>query len=312
MKVEVTDLKAPNDANTTVADATGVQAKLWVSSDSNDPVDTGAPHVLVTNATITGGTMSIPLDTGGTPAVDDTNKAVTGSNANSTSGTTTTLSGFVHPGGLLVVFFAFDIGTETTARTVTATFDSVSMTKISTAHVLGSQVDAFALEASAKTADIVTTINTSQIQRAIFAVPCGENVKIGDFGTSSVGVDNAVALSSSVTVDTLAGDLVLQGVRWRNSATFVSSYSTDQIQTLSDDSPTRSDVSEKAGLATSTTVTTTLNAASTGNTMASVALVITPDGINTSIGNPVLGVAKWEDSNETYFFPIDTTVQEDV
>jgi len=63
-KITVTDLKAPNDANSAIADATGVQVKLWVSSDSNDPTDTGAPDVLVTDATITGGTMEVTFDSG--------------------------------------------------------------------------------------------------------------------------------------------------------------------------------------------------------------------------------------------------------
>jgi hypothetical protein len=61
-KITVTDLKAPNDANSAVANATGVQVKLWVSSDSNDPTDTGAPDVLVTDATITSGTMEVTFD----------------------------------------------------------------------------------------------------------------------------------------------------------------------------------------------------------------------------------------------------------
>jgi len=62
-KITVTDLKAPNDANTTIADATGVQVKLWISNDSNDPTDTGAPDVLSTTATITSGTMEVNFST---------------------------------------------------------------------------------------------------------------------------------------------------------------------------------------------------------------------------------------------------------
>ena len=56
-KVEVTDLKAPNDANEQVEDGTGVQVKLWIDKD-----DVGAPDVLVTDATITGGTMEVTFD----------------------------------------------------------------------------------------------------------------------------------------------------------------------------------------------------------------------------------------------------------
>jgi len=55
-KVEVTDLKAPNAANDTVADATDVQVKLWI-----DKEDVDAPDVLETDQTITGGVLSVPL-----------------------------------------------------------------------------------------------------------------------------------------------------------------------------------------------------------------------------------------------------------
>jgi hypothetical protein len=57
-KITVTDLKAPNDANAQVANATGVQVKLWIDKD-----DVGAPDVLVTDATITSGVMTVNFDT---------------------------------------------------------------------------------------------------------------------------------------------------------------------------------------------------------------------------------------------------------
>ena len=53
-KITITDLKAPNEANAQVEDGTGVQVKLWINKE-----DTGAPDVLVTDATITGGTMEV-------------------------------------------------------------------------------------------------------------------------------------------------------------------------------------------------------------------------------------------------------------
>jgi len=56
-KITITDLKAPNDANEQVANATGVQVKLWI-----DKEDVDAPDVLVTDATITGGTLSVTFD----------------------------------------------------------------------------------------------------------------------------------------------------------------------------------------------------------------------------------------------------------
>ena len=56
-KITITDLKAPNDANAQVANATGVQVKLWI-----DKGDVGAPDVLVTDATITGGTMEVTFN----------------------------------------------------------------------------------------------------------------------------------------------------------------------------------------------------------------------------------------------------------
>ena len=60
-KITITDLKAPNDANEQVANATGVQVKLWI-----DKTDTGAPDVLVTDATITGGTMEVTFNSSAT------------------------------------------------------------------------------------------------------------------------------------------------------------------------------------------------------------------------------------------------------
>ena len=57
-KITVTDLKAPNDANEQVANATGVQVKLWTNK-----TDIGIPDVLVTDATITGGAMTVNFNT---------------------------------------------------------------------------------------------------------------------------------------------------------------------------------------------------------------------------------------------------------
>ena len=56
-KITITDLKAPNAANAQVEDGTGVQVKLWIDKD-----DVGAPDVLVTDATVTGGTMEVTFD----------------------------------------------------------------------------------------------------------------------------------------------------------------------------------------------------------------------------------------------------------
>ena len=53
-KITITDLKDPNAANAQVEDGTGVQVKLWIDKD-----DVGAPDVVVTDATITGGTMEV-------------------------------------------------------------------------------------------------------------------------------------------------------------------------------------------------------------------------------------------------------------
>ena len=59
-KITITDLKAPNDVNEQVANATGVQVKLWINKD-----DVDAPDVLVTDATITSGTMEVIFYTTG-------------------------------------------------------------------------------------------------------------------------------------------------------------------------------------------------------------------------------------------------------
>ena len=56
-KITITDLKDPNAANAQVKDATGVQVKLWIDKD-----DVGAPDVLVTDATVTGGTMEVTFN----------------------------------------------------------------------------------------------------------------------------------------------------------------------------------------------------------------------------------------------------------
>jgi len=212
------------------------------------------------------------------PTVNDDKKVVVGTNTTGTASTTTTISDFEHPGGTLIVFHTTATGAETTARTVSLTFDGSSATKLDTAFqeeaTNGVQVDAFAIESAAKTADIVATINTSHARRSLFAVPVGAGVGVARTGKSSVPVNNSVALSTSVTVDTATGNLVLQCARWRNSGTSVNSYATDQTQVLSDDSPTRCDLSKKSASGGSTTVTTTLDAANDANAMASIAVVL--------------------------------------
>jgi len=212
------------------------------------------------------------------PTVDDDKKVVSGTNANSSASTSTTLADFEHPGGMLLVFHTAGTGSASSAITVSLTFDGVSATKLNTAFQEGAgggtQVDAFAITASAKTANIVATLGSSLGGRSLFALPIVGDAEVRTTGTNLVPRDNDVALSSSVTVDTVAGDLVLQCARWRNSATFVSSYATDQTQVLSDDAPTRCDTSEKSATSTSTTVTTALNAANVDNVMCSLAVVL--------------------------------------
>jgi hypothetical protein len=210
------------------------------------------------------------------PTVNDDKKVVVGTNSTGTASTTTTISDFEHPGGTLIVFHTIADGAITTERTVSLTFDGSSATKLDTAFLEagGVQVDAFAIESAAETADIVATINTSHSRRSLFAVPVGAGVGVVRTGKNSVPVNNSVALSTSSTVDTATGNLVLQCARWRNSGTSVNSYATDQTQVLSDDSPTRCDLSKKSASGGSTTVTTTLDAASEGNAMASIAVVL--------------------------------------
>jgi hypothetical protein len=55
-------------------------------------------------------------------------------------------------------------------------------------------------------------------------------------------------------------------------------------------------------------VSTTITAA---DNIQSIGVVVSPSVVGTNIGDPVLGVAKWTVSTDDYFFPIDTTVQED-
>jgi hypothetical protein len=212
------------------------------------------------------------------PTVDDDKKVVSGTNANSSASTSTTLADFEHPGGMLLVFHTAGTGSASSAITVSLAFDGVSATKLNTAFqseaASGVQVDAFAITASAKTADIVATLGSSLGGRSLFALPIVGDAEVRTTVTSTTGVNNSVALSSSVTADTVSGDLVLQCARWRNSATNVASYASDQTQVLSDDTPTRCDTSEKSATSASTTLTTTLSAASTSNVMCSVAVIL--------------------------------------
>ena len=310
MKVEVTDLKAPNDANTTVADATGVQAKLWINK-----TDTGAPDMLVTDATITGGVLSVPLEGGTAPEIDNVNKTSQTSSTNGSTGTTTTVSSFAHPGGLLLVFHTLNAGTRSAEVSASATFDGSAMTRIGTAFEpqtddAGVQVDVFSIDATAKTGTVAVTLGTTHNTRSIYVVPVGEGITVRNVNENTVSRNNSVALSLTNNVTTQANDLVIQCARWRVSAAFVDGYSSGQTEVLGGDS--RSDLSKRTATGTSTTMSVTMDAAHTNNIIAAVAVSLIPSGIAAAVGDPVLGVAKWTVATDDYFFPIDTTVQEDV
>ena len=301
MKVEVTDLKAPNDANTTVADATGVQVKLWISSDSDDPIDTGAPDVLVTDGTITGGVLSVPVQEESVPAVN--HSAVVGTNANEAGATSTTLS-YAHTGGLLLVAFHMSNGAFTNFSAlvdVTATFDGAAMTLVRRQYTSYIHTSVFQIDAAAKTGDLVFTTTDEMARRAVFPVSLGSGVTV----TASDDVTGTLATATN-TVSSSVGDLVFQFTHWRSSSRDVSGHSAGQTQIQVDDDPTRADNSKKDGAATSTTMTTTLS----GGITDVIGIAVSVSGGGYAINAPVLGVAKWTVATDDYFFPIDTTVED--
>ena len=296
MKVELTGLKDPNAANANVADATGVQVKLWLGDSVTAPIDTGSPHILETTETITGGVLSVPLSVSSLPAVDTVNAKVNGSNSTSAS------YSFSHPGGLSLVF------TRSTSNDITtATFDGVAMTLVDCLRI-GTNVQGclYKIEGTAKTGNIVVQ-DSGGSNRASFAIPVGQDAIIRDSSliTSTLGGVVSDIVASETT------DIVLQFVCWRLSAENVTGYSSGQTQLLSDNSPTRMIVSEKSGNATSTGVSTTLTTTNdpADNNTVSITVSIMPDGVSASVGDKVIGVAKWTVTGDDYFFPIDTTVQ---
>ena len=297
-KVEVTDLKAPNAANDTVADATDVQVKLWI-----DKEDVDAPDVLETDQTITGGALSVPVPEGSDPTV--VHSAVVGTDANGANATSTTLS-YAHTGGLLLVAFHMTnaISTDFTALIdVTATFGGDPMTLVRREYTGRMQTSVFQIDAAANTGDLVFTTTTGMIRRAVFPVSLGSDVTV----TASDAVAVTETTSIDNTVSSSEGDLVIQFTHWSTSNDDITGHSAGQTQIQSDDDPTRADNSQKAGEATSTTMTTTLSG---GNTDV-IGIAVSVSGGGYAINAPVLGVAKWTAGGETYFFPIETTVEEE-
>jgi len=296
-KITITDLKAPNAANDTVADATDVQVKLWI-----DKEDVGAPDVLETAQTITGGVLSVPIPEDSDPTV--VHSAVVGTDANVANATSTTLS-YAHTGGLLLVAFHMtddNFESFTAPIDVTATFDGTPMTLVRRQYVGPIQTSVFQIDAAAKTGDLVFTTTTGMIRRAVFPVSLGSDVTVTDSGAyAAIGTT-----SINNTVSSSEGDLVIQFTQWAASSRVISGHSAGQTQIQVDDDPTRADNSQKAGEATSTTMTTTLD----GGTTAVIGIAVSVSGGGYAINAPVLGVAKWTVGGETYFFPIDTTVQE--
>ena len=295
-KVEVTDLKAPNTANDTVADATDVQVKLWIYKE-----DVDSPDVLETDQTITGGVLSVPVSEGSYPTV--VYSAVVGTDANEANATSTTLS-YAHTGGLLLVAFHMTnaISTDFTSLIdVTATFGGDPMTLVRRQYVGRIQTSVFQIDAAANTGDLVFTTTDETNRRAVFPVSLGSDVTV----TASDDVAVLGATSIDNIVSSSEGNLVIQFTHWRTSADNITGHSAGQTQIQSDDDPTRADNSSKAGETTSTTMTTTLS-----GTTDVIGIAVSVSGGGYAINAPVLGVAKWTAGGETYFFPIDTTVQE--
>lgn len=299
MKAEVTDLKSPNNVDELVADATGVQVKLWINKE-----DVGVPNVVESNESIMGGVLSVPVQLTSQVAVEGTPVS---RGTNETAFTTTeTLSNYAHPGGGLVVFHRVDTDTAS----ATASFNGTPMTLLARAVFDSNrQMAAFFLDAPAATGDIVVTTPANESGHGIYAISVGENVEVrGTEVQETEAVDHSEA---SVSIATEEKDLVLFGLGWRNSSETVASYSPDQTEVLSESGSTRANISTKNGAAGSTTVTTTLTV-NTGNRIGAVAVAIRPVGNAGNAGDPVLGVAKWAVGPDTLFFPIETTLQESV
>ena len=321
MKVEVTDLKAPNDANATVADATGVQVKLWINK-----TDTGAPDVLVTDETITGGVLSVPL-AGVTTSIPITTGLQTAllpdtligsndtavstwtgshgeSNGTSPAGLEPRLAVGVTPGGYNALRFQESIdanckmhlpdsgtmGAATTFVLGTKAFDSD--TARNRYYYLFARDGTTATRWYIKHIDQDGVTNRFRIGNSTRDVTSNKNWHV-----------------RAITADGTAKSGWINGVKvdtWTDAET-------GNIANLTIGGPDDNSNQQLEGY-----IATVLhyNRALTDAEMEEVSNWIKAkyiDGaMGAEVGDPVLGVAKWEDSNETYFFPIDTTVQEDV
>ena len=321
MKVEITNLKAPNDANEQVADATGVQVKLWI-----DKNDVDAPDVLESNASITDGTLTIPLD-----AVDSNIPITTGlqtallpdtlsgandtavstwegshgeSNGTSPTGLEPRLAVGVTPSGHNALRFQESInanckmhlpdsgtmGAATTFVLGTKAFDSEAARN--RYYYLFARDSTTATRWYIKHIDQDGVTNRFRIGNSTRDVTSNK-----DWNVRAITADGTSksAWINSVKVDT-----------WTDPET-------GNVTNLTIGGPDDNSNQQIEGYIAAVLH---YNRALTDVEMEEVSVWLKAkyiDGVfPASVGDPVLGVAKWTVTGDDYFFPIDTTVEEDV
>lgn len=178
--------------------------------------------------------------------VDLQNAHVNGSNTRAAS------YFYEHPGGLALVF------TRSWHSNVVdvATFDGVPLTELQRVSHGDVEGCVFKIEGEARSGDIVIIAADGTTYKPSILVPVGENVDIRAIQVVTESDNGPI----SGSVDSEIGDLVLQSVIWRNSDRDVSGFGSGQTLVLSDDSPTRMVLSEKAGEELSTTMSTEYSA----------------------------------------------------
>ena len=189
-------------------------------------------HVVAAVAA-SGGSRS-PLDT---PVIAE--KKVTGSNANSGQADSVSMT-YDHPGGLLVVFFRH--AAPASGHSVSFDGQSVPISVVQDGLGTGDWPTAgvAVLDAVAADDSIVVSWNGDVGNRGIMAFSITE-ATVRDFETARYGDATNVA----VTVPSVAGDLVLSFIAWRNSGESISDRS--GTQELNDDSPTRMESQSQVG-----------------------------------------------------------------
>ena len=311
MKVEVTGLKSPNDANTTIADATGVQVKLWIGDGVNNPDDIGAPDVLETTETITGGVLSVPLTTYEDAILAQSPIAVwpLETNGNDIVGTRhLTVSGASFgAGGVSAGYLRFD-GIDDYAEVASSGL-------VPTGDFSWQKwVNVIDWAGGATLATFMGMQDTIAIRKT-----SGANEAQFFFWSGSTGIE---VQAPGLTAGTFALVTLTYNDTTKDAKIYINKSEVGTANWAGDMPPRAITHPLTFGCDTNPDDGTRRRFANVDVSWAAIYnSTLTPTQIGNhydamigqvEVGSPVLGVAKWEDSNETYFFPIDTTVQEDV